>query len=81
MSDEIFGQWQCLFESRLKCFAPFLADQRIGIVTVRQKQKAQLPTLAHLTQGILQRFPGCGPASAIAIETENHFVTNAEHAR
>jgi hypothetical protein len=66
--------------ARLECLRAFLADQRVGVVALRQEQEPELPAVTRVLERVLERAPGSGPSCRVAVETEHELARDAEQA-
>src|SRR6185437_16195952 len=67
-------------EAALEGVAAFLGDERIGVLSLRKKEEADLAALERLGQCILQGAPGRGAPGAIAVECEYDLRNQPENA-
>ena len=76
---QVFGQRQGVGEPRLEGGVALAADEAVGILALRQKQKPQFAAVAQIRQRVLQRAPGGSAPGAIAVECEHHFAHQPEY--
>ena len=77
---EIFGQRQRALETLLEGLLALGAHQGVWIVAFGQEEKAQLPPLSHLRQGIVQSPPRRRADRAFAIEGKDDFIDQTKRA-